>query len=101
MQTFYVIFTDPTFGISVDVWQDHPGRLVLARTYFYVTLASRERLRKLFRKGRGTMCHFPTWSKMRVEQYRVWRLAWDAHWRVSPLLDHLETNGPPTQRMSR
>jgi len=94
MKTFFVIFTDAVMGLSVDCYCYRLGRLQSAVTFFNVTHASANRLRKIFRASRKSVTVFDIWSRRRVEGYRTWCKRRDGLGDRFPSLDHLETSGP-------
>jgi len=99
MQTFYVIFNDPKWGFSIDVWSDRGAGPRSALQYFNVTPASRERLRKIFRVRRDRVTVFEVWSRSRIDAYRVWSNVQVTRRADALSLDHLETSEPPHMRL--
>lgn len=95
MQTFYVVFKDALFGISVDAWSDRGAAGRRVRTYYRVTAPSLGRLRRLRRMRIDAVPAFDVWSPERVGLYREWCRAHGPNAWAFPSLDHLETSEPP------
>jgi hypothetical protein len=101
MLSMAIVFTDPLFGVSVDVWSWKRAVPGVARTYWRPTASSVERLRRLRRFAKSRVPHFAVWSRMRRELYREWYAVAVQGARVGSSLDHLETSEPPSRRKGR